>query len=235
MLQERELETIHHSTVKDKVVAALRKAILCGELRSGQPLIQDQIAKVLNVSRMPVREALRQLESEGLIINSPYRGSVVARFTFDDIREIYQIRKLLEGHATASAAQCITPAGISELERLLTGMKERLDHADPEGYAELDRMFHRMIIESTGNRRLVKLIESIWKSFPLYIAYSIPGRIERSYEEQTKIVEAIRAGDADRASALCCDQIEAVYKEILPYFTEKSEEAEPDSECEAGS
>jgi DNA-binding GntR family transcriptional regulator len=183
---------------------------------------------------MPVREALRLLESEGLIINSPYKGAVVGRFTVDDIREIYQIRKLLEAHAAELAAQCITLAGISELERLIAGMKEQLDLADPEGYAELDRKFHRIIIESTGNRRLVKLIESIWKSFPLYLAYSIPGRIERSYEEQTRIVEAIRARDATRASALCCDQIETVYREMIPYFTEKGEEAEPDSAHASG-
>lgn len=223
------MRKINHLTIKDQVVAALRKEILGGKLKPGQPLVQDQIAKELNVSRMPVREALRSLEIEGLVTTSSFKGAVVTQFTADDIREIYQIRKLLEGYAAEQAVLHIKPERVAELEQLIPEMKKRLAASDFKGYAQIDRAFHRMIAESSGNRRLLKLIESIWRSFAPYIAYSIPGRIERSYEEHARIVDAIRAGDAGKASRLCREQIETVYQEMAPYFKERGQAAESGS------
>jgi DNA-binding GntR family transcriptional regulator len=167
---------------------------------------------------MPVREALRALETEGLVKVTPFRGTVVTEHSAEDIREIYQIRMLLEGFAAEQAVRNITPESIAKFERILDGMKQRLSAADYRGYADYDRAFHHLIAESSGNRRLVKLIESTWRSFAPHIAYTISGRIERSYSEHTKIFDAIRRGKADVAARLCCEQIETVYKEMAPYF-----------------
>jgi DNA-binding GntR family transcriptional regulator len=212
------MKKITHSTMTDKVVAKLRKAILDRKLKPGQPLVQDQIARELNVSRMPVREALRALEIEGLVTTSPYKGSVVTKFTEDDIREIYQVRKLLEGFAVEQAVPLLTPEDISELEGIHNQMREKLADPDHKEYTELDRAFHRSIAKGSGNKRLIALIESIWRSFPPGLAHSIPGRIERSVKEHAEIVNAICDRDAAKASKLCRDQIEAVYNEISPYF-----------------
>jgi DNA-binding GntR family transcriptional regulator len=218
------MDKIAHATIKDQVSASLRKAILDGKLKPGEPLIQDQIAKELNVSRMPVREAFRALEIEGLVTTSPFKGTVVTVHSADDIREIYQIRMLLEGFAAEQAVPKMTPEHVSEFDRLLDGMKRRLAASDHKGYAEYDRAFHRLIAENSGNRRLVKLIESTWRSFAPYIAYSIPGRIERSYNEHSRILQAIRRGKADVAARLCREQIETVYREMAPYFKGHSSE-----------
>jgi DNA-binding GntR family transcriptional regulator len=212
------MEKISHATITDRVSEALRKAILDGKFKPGQALIQDQIAKELNVSRMPVREALRALEIEGLVTTSPFKGAAVTEYSAEDIREIYQIRVLLEGFAAELAVPNMTPEHISEFERILDGMKRRLAASDHKGYAEYDRAFHRLIAESSNNQRLVKLIESTWRSFAPYIAYTIPGRIERSYNEHAKIFEAIRKRRADVAARLCREQIETVYKEMALYF-----------------
>lgn len=217
------LETIEHRTLKDVVAATLRKAILEGKLEPGQPLVQDQIAKELNISRMPVREALNLLESEGLIVNLPYRGSVVARFTAQDIREIYKVRELLEVYATRQAARNITPNALDELSDLMNQMAECLKGGDQEKYASLDRRYHQLIFESSGNNRLVQLINQIWKGFPLYLAYSIPGRIERSHAEQTKVLDAIRQGDAEMAAHYSREQIKAIFKEMEPHFEDEAE------------
>ena len=212
------MEKITHATIKDKVSDSLRKAILDGNLKPGQPLIQDQIAKELNVSRMPVREALRALEIEGLVTVLPFKGTFVTKYSAEDIREIYQIRMLLEGFAAEQAVRKMTPERTAEFERIMEGMKRRLAALDQKGYAEYDRAFHRLIAESSGNRRLAKLIESTWRNFALHIAFTIPGRIERSYHEHAKIFEAIRRGKADVATRLCREQIETVYREMAPYF-----------------
>ena len=214
------LPAIDQIPLKNRVAAVLRKAILEGVLKPGQALTQDHLAKELNISRMPVREALTLLESDGLVVNLPYKGAVVAEFTARDIREIYQIRFVIEPFATQLAAQNIGPGELAELDRLMAAMGESLANSDQDGYAELDKRFHSLIFNASGNRRLVQLIENTWKSFPMYLAYSIPGRLQRSHQEQTRIVEALRAGDGQAASARCLEQIEAVFKEMEPHFAE---------------
>ncbi|MEW6262443.1 MAG: GntR family transcriptional regulator [Thermodesulfobacteriota bacterium] len=217
------MEKITHRTLRDQVAATLRQAILKKELKPGQPLIQEELAKELNISRMPVREALMLLQNEGLIVNSPHKGAVVARFTREDIREIYQIRRLLEGYATTLAARNMTPADLAELDQLMDEMGRCLESTDHQGYAGFDQRFHQVIFRCSGNKRLVKMITGLWNSFPMYLAYSIQGRIARSHKEQTLIVEALRRGDADRAAEFCRRQIETVYQEMEPHFLEEGE------------
>lgn len=212
------LEKPDHKTLKDLVVATLRKAILYGDLRPGQQLKQEQIARQLNISRMPVREALSQLESEGLIKSIPYRGCEVAEFTAADIKEIYQIRNLIEGFATELATENMTVVDIEKLDNLMEEMERCLETKDIDAYALSDKEFHQTIFEKCGNRRLTQLIENIWKSFPMYLAYSIPDRIQRSFREQRGILEAVRKGDSKEAGRLARKQIDTVYKEMLPHF-----------------
>lgn len=217
-MEKLKLEKLNHTTLKDSVVATLRKAILYGDLKPGQQLKQDQIAKELNISRMPVREALSNLENEGLIINLPYKGSVVAKFMAEDIREIYQIRKLIEGFAAELATKNMTGDDIEKLEILMKQMKSCLKTKKNDLYASLDKDFHRIIFEKCGNKRLIQLINAIWGSFPMYLAYSIPGRIERSFKEQTDTLEAIRKADPKLAARFTQKQIEIVYEEMVPHF-----------------
>ena len=207
-----------HSTLKDLVAATLRKAILYGDIKPGQQLKQENIASQLGISRMPVREAMSQLENEGLIKNIPYKGCTVSTFTADDIKEIYQIRKVLEGYATELAAMNMTPADIEKLEDLMVKLKDCIEDNDIDSYATWDQQFHNTIFEKSANKRLYQFIQTIWKSFPMYLAYSIPQRIRRSFEEQSRILDAIREGDSRKAAQLAGQQIETVYKEMKPHF-----------------
>jgi len=207
-----------HSTLKDRVAATLRKAILYGGIKPGQQLKQENIASQLGISRMPVREALTQLENEGLIKNIPYKGCTVCTFTAEDIKEIYQVRKVLEGYATELATLNMTAADIAKLEDLMAQLKQCIDDDDIDSYAAWDQQFHNTIFEKAANKRLYQIIQNIWKSFPMYLAYSIPQRIRRSYEEQSRILDAIRSGDSGKAAQLASQQIEAVYEEMKPYF-----------------
>jgi DNA-binding GntR family transcriptional regulator len=218
VLEKLKLERPEHKTLKETVVVSLRKAILYGDIKPGEQLKQEQIAKHLGISRMPVREALSQLESEGLIQNIPYKGCVVNRFTSEDIREIYQIRKVLESYANELAAKNMTDEDIERLEALMAKMKACVEAHDIESYASFDREFHQAIFENSQNKRLKQIIVTIWKSFPLYLAYSIPRRIQRSFDEQSRIVEAIRRHDPKGAARLARVQIETVYKEMVPHF-----------------
>ncbi|HEA68569.1 MAG TPA: GntR family transcriptional regulator [Desulfobacterales bacterium] len=207
-----------HETLKDLVVATLRKAILYGDIKPGEQLKQEDIAGQLGISRMPVREALSQLENEGLIKNIPYKGCTVKTFTSKDIKEIYQIRKVLESYATGLATTNMTPEDIEKLEELMAKLKNCIESDDIDAYADCDLQFHHMIFEKSTNKRLNQFIKTIWKSFPMYLAYSIPQRIKRSFEEQSRILDAIREGDSKKASRLAGKQIETVYEEMKPHF-----------------
>jgi DNA-binding GntR family transcriptional regulator len=221
-LETLKLVKPEHRTLKDLVVASLRSAILYGDIKPGQQLKQEDIATQLGISRMPVREALSQLENEGLIKNIPYKGCTVSTFSADDIREIYQIRKLLESYATELATVNMTPADIDKLEAVMAKLKDCLAENDIDSYSEWDHQFHDIIFKKSANRRLYQMIKTTWQSFPMYLAYSIPQRIRRSFEEQSRILEAIREGDAGKAARLAGRQIETVYEEMKPHFAEAS-------------
>ena len=221
-LEKLKLFKPEHRTLKDLVAASLRKAILYGDIKPGQQLKQDNIASQMGISRMPVREALSQLESEGLIKNISYKGCTVSTFTADDIKEIYQIRKVLESYATELATIYMTPADIEKLEDLMAELKDCIENKDIDSYEAWDLQFHSTIFEKSANKRLYQYIKAIWKSFPMYLAYSIPQRIRRSFEEQSGILDAIREGDSKKAAQLAGKQIETVYEEMKPYFEETS-------------
>jgi len=221
-LETLKLVKPEHRTLKDLVAASLRKAILYGDIKPGQQLKQENIASQLGISRMPVREALSQLENEGLIKNIPYKGCTVSTFTADDIKEIYQIRKVLESFATELATLNMTRSDIEKLEDLMAKLKDCMENDDIDSYAAWDQQFHATIFEKSANRRLYQFIKTIWQSFPMYLAYSIPQRIRRSFEEQSRILEAIREGDAGKAAGLAGRQIETVYEEMKPHFESAS-------------
>jgi len=103
-------------SVNDAVTRALREAILSGKIRPGDRLLQDELARQLGVSRQPVREALRRLQSEGLVVQTPQRGLLVREFTKADLQENYYLRQLLESEAAQSAAERITSAELQELK-----------------------------------------------------------------------------------------------------------------------
>jgi DNA-binding GntR family transcriptional regulator len=217
-LETLKLVKPEHRTLKDLVAASLRKAILYGDIKPGQQLKQETIASQLGISRMPVREALSQLENEGLIKNIPYKGCTVCTFTAADIKEIYQIRKVLESYATELATQNMAPDDIAKLEDLMLKLKNCIENDDIDSYAAWDQQFHNTIFEKSANHRLYNFIKTIWQSFPMYLAYSIPKRISRSFEEQSRILEAIREGNAAKAAQLAGRQIETVYEEMKPHF-----------------
>ena len=212
------LADIQHTTLKDQVVRSLRKAILYGDIKPGQQITQQEIAEKLNISRMPVREAFAQLETEGLIKNVPYKGSIVAKLTKEDIREIYEMRNLTEGFAAELAIKNMKEDDIKDLENILNNMHQCLKREDVDSYVAFDRTFHYFIFEKSGNRRLIRLIKNIWESFPMYIAYSMPKRIEKSFQEHDGMLKAIMKKDSKTTAYLVRKQIDTVYAEMVPHF-----------------
>ncbi|TWT27470.1 GntR family transcriptional regulator [Planomicrobium sp. CPCC 101110] len=187
------------ATLQFKVTTKLRELILKGEFKMGERLMQEEWAHKLGVSRMPLREALRQLEVEGLVRIEPRRGAVVTPVSADDIEEIYQLRALLEGEAVMKSLPFLDEEDIEELESIyekMIGLKA--DESDLEQYMNLNARFHQIIREGCPWRRIQGFIETLWKGIPPYTPSLLINHLEESHNEHRLMVEYIKRKDEEK-------------------------------------
>ena len=150
-------------SMRELVLGELRNAIFIGHIKPGDRLVETTIANAMGISRTPVREALRQLESEGLAINIPRKGTIVKGICVEDAREIYEIREVLEGLAARGACLHISRMEIRELRRIIREMEHSIKVGDEEKYVNVHNLFNRIIIDSSKNKRLIDQMESIYE------------------------------------------------------------------------
>jgi DNA-binding GntR family transcriptional regulator len=182
-------------TTQELVFEFLRDAILSGRLRGGSHLVQDRIATELNVSRVPVREALLQLESEGLVRMEAHRGASVVWLTPDEISEIFEIRAILVTAAIRRVIPSLTDDQVERLEQI-TERQERETGAAMR--ARLNHSFNAILFEPLNRPRLRALMDKLEREVDRYLM-SIPDRPRIGHRD---LVEACRARDADRAAEL---------------------------------
>lgn len=180
-------------TAQDVVLTSMRDAILSGELAPGTKLRQEKLAERFGTSRIPVREALRALEYEGLVRSAPYRGFTVTELDADDIEEVYDLRILLEGHAVRLAVPLITDDDLRMLEELYREMSDA-----PAGDAQLAarERFYIRLYSLTGRPRLVGLIARLRQEVARSLRWPT---LQHAPSHHEAFFEAIRAGDAERA------------------------------------
>lgn len=188
-------KTKNKSTVVTEVTKRLRQVILDGTLKKGDRLIQEEWAEKLNVSRMPIREALTQLQIEGLVEIEPHKGAVVTPITRDNIEEIYYMRSMLEGLAVEKSLPYLTKEDKQQLEVLLVGM-ESLEISDEtnDRYIQLNASFHQTLRRGCPWTRVNKMVET------LGISPIAPNLLKDYYLETQKehrlIYEAVLREDA---------------------------------------
>ena len=181
----------------DLVAAMIRELVMTGELEPGEQLRQRDLAQRFGVSQTPVREAMRRLESEGLLVSDTHRGFTVTAPDAGRVEENFQIRAALESLGASLAARRIDPAGLVRLGQLNEQMRV-LPEDDP-GYAELNREFHFTVYSCARSPLLLSLMRLLWASL-----HGGP-RVSRSHAESARqhdeILAALTEGDADTASA----------------------------------
>ncbi len=212
-----EIET---NTVQTEIVDKLRRMIFANELRAGERLVQDQLAAKLNVSRTPVREAIRQLESEGLVTIQPYKGATVTKVTSEEIKEIYQVRIAIESHATRLAIENLTEDDIKKLEALVREMHEKVLDNDPEGSLKVNRRFYEYFYSLSGQTRLYTLIIQyldLAKRFRQQHFYSDSfAHIATEYHE--KLMVHIRNRESSKAVNLATEELQSIADDISKRF-----------------
>jgi len=190
----------------------LLNAIDSGELPPGSRLRESQIAERLGISRTPVREALRQLEAQGLVTHEPHRGVVVAELDYDQLGELYAVREVLEGTAARLAARHASPEEVDVLRELAEAHAPLVD--DPDALAEANKHFHRQINRACHNRYLNSMLENMRVNLALLsgTTFALPERRRAAVEEHRAIVDAIAAGDEARAERLARQHISSAYR-----------------------
>ncbi len=204
------------ASLRERVFQSIRQSILDGKYKHGDTLRESAIAKELNVSRTPVREAIRQLELEGLVHSIPNKETIVCGITEEDVQDIFMVRSRLEGIAGRLAAERITAEELDKIKEILELTEFYANKGDLSRIETLDHTFHDAIYNATKS----KIIKHILSDFHVYIkqtrkkSIAIPGRVKCLLEEHNAIYEAIKNRDGDRAEELINAHLEKVTHNI---------------------
>lgn len=200
----------NYKPLRELVFESLREAIITGRLRPGERMMEIQMAEEMGVSRTPVREAIRKLELEGLVVMIPRKGAYVAGLSLKDIADVFEIRGALEGLAAELAAERITDEEQDEMERYLVMIAEYIEAGDIEKVVEIDTDFHTLLYKCSRNSRLSQIISNLREQIQRFrtTSLSYPGRMKTALEEHRKIVEALAARDGELARRIAQEHIE---------------------------
>lgn len=195
------------STLHERVVSRLREAILKAEFKPGDRLVQEELADALGVSRMPVREALRQLEKEGLVQLEAHKGAIVTPVEVEDIDEIYELRAMLEAKAIERSMENLTSEDIQDIRQLVEDMEQAVQEHETEEFVKINAEFHRMLRKGCNWRRIHMFLEMLWHGYPPHTPNILPHQMEQSLDEHKQMLNAIESHDSASVKLLIQNHI----------------------------
>jgi DNA-binding GntR family transcriptional regulator len=202
----------------DHVTMRLRGAILEGTLAPGDRLIEDQLATTLNVSRAPIREALRILEHDGLVMSIARRGRFVSQLSSRDAFEVYSLRETLEVMAFKLLVTEMPDDLLDAASGIVEAMNVAANAGDRPTLSRLDVEFHRLIVKSSGHRRLLRTWDSMVNQIGLLsleVVDSIHADLTTVVGRHQELIDALADGDADRAASSIRDHIQSVATQVI--------------------
>ena len=190
--------------LRDVVFNTLRKAILRGELKPGERLMEIQLANKLGVSRTPIREAIRKLELEGLVLMIPRKGAEVAQITEKNMQDVLEVRKALEELSVQLACERITPEQVEEMKMAAEDFRKVLKSGDVTKIAEADVKFHDIIFAATNNQRLITLLNNLREQMYRFRVEYLKQKecYPQLQEEHDKLIALISGGEVEEACEL---------------------------------
>ena len=216
------------STLADRVYENLKQRILRQEFPCGERLNIAALAKDLNVSNTPVREAISRLEKVGLVKIIPYRGPSVRSLSISETAEVYDVRISLEVLAARLAALHATPASLAVIEDRLEEYYAARQGGDQEEMLNADLRFHEAIAEASGNRTLVDMLSMLSDWTKLFMQFGMPPRpVSSTGATHRRIVAAIRSGDKDLSATTMRKHLVAGKASLLRHMEESGRPADP--------
>ncbi len=214
--------------MKEALVETLRDEIVRGDLVPGQYLRLEEIAGRFDVSTMPVREALRDLEAEGLVTSFPHRGATVTELSADELQDIYDIRVALEAMATRLAVPRVTEETLAELTSLIDQMEENQGHVAT--LTKLNHQFHITLYAASGRSHLCELNRMLRCRTQHYLhLYTVEVESDNFLQTQGEhraILEACKRGDAEQAAIIMHAHVAQVGRALVEYVRQRDESAD---------
>jgi DNA-binding GntR family transcriptional regulator len=201
-------------TKKDWIADELRRLLTDGSIERGTRIHQDEIAERFNASITPVREALSQLEAQGLLESDPTRGLRVATVDLDRLKGVYVMRRLAEPYALARAGFRLSRLDLKHARELNAELEAGAAAGDRAAVREANRKFHFFLYERSGIPSLTRLIEGLWIAFPWELLDANPERTARAHREHGEMLDAIERGELDRARSVCDGHIAHAYIDL---------------------
>jgi DNA-binding GntR family transcriptional regulator len=209
-----------YQTKSEIIYQEIKEDIINGKYKPNERIVISDVAREFGASDIPVREAMRHLESDGLIQSKPYVGAIVTNFDLADIRKIYQIRAVLEGLATRQAVDRINKNGLKKLETILSKMVKAVGSGNYVLLSNLNREFHHVIYAASDNEYLIKVIFDLWDmSLRARAIFSfMPERAEAAVDEHANIVAALKKKDKSRADKLVIEHMNSHLKALQLFY-----------------
>ena len=188
---------IKYTTMADSVYLWIKNAIIQGEFKPGEHLTQETLTRKLGVSRTPIRDAIKRLEAEGLLIAKPRCGAVVFSMTLDNLRELYEVRTLLEQYCAVKTCHNASDEEIKLIEQANFNMYKSIDSL--KDFMHYDRAFHYLLCKFSKCTNTVEMLESFWNKCDSFksIYYSLDGRCTDTLQEHAAMVQAIKDKDKE--------------------------------------
>ena len=198
------IEPVVKVQMYEYVYKRIKKGILSGEFLPGEKLNQDQIAQQMNISRMPVRDALRMLEKDGLVVNHLNKGFEVNEFSEDRIKDVLYVRSILESEAVLSLKDTFTSQDISKLEKILQDMRHELNEENyyTYGLQKLNYSFHFVMYNKIKSQTMLQVIERLWESYPNYAMYMRQKNAAGSVATHDQIITALKDCNFEKAAEI---------------------------------
>lgn len=212
-----------YKPLREIVFESIREAIIDGKLKPGERVMEVQLAEKLGVSRTPVREAIRKLELEGLLIMEPRKGAYVADVSLKDLVDVLEVRSSLEGLAASLAATRASEEEIEVLKEKAAQFKECIEKNDVQGMINKDTEFHEAILQAAKNKKLTSIIESLREQLQRFRVTYFTEYNMTTYlaSEHQKVLDAIESRDPDKANEYAQQHIENLEKYIVSHIKDK--------------
>jgi DNA-binding GntR family transcriptional regulator len=204
-------------TKQDYVYEQLYEAILSGRFKPGEHLVLEELGEELGTSRTPLREAIRRLQTEGLVDSTPHRGAVVADLSVEELIELYHIRAVLEGLAARLATENLSDEELTQLQDIFDETRRELDPSNPVRFEEFNRPFHEIIYQGANAPFLYEMIINLYTKTGLYRHLSLrsTGRVQDVLDEHHRILDALLARDAELAERCAREHHECTAKALV--------------------
>ena len=211
--------------LRDVVFNTLRQAILTGELKPGERLMEIHLANKLGVSRTPIREAIRKLELEGLVTMIPRRGAEVAQITEKSMNDVLEVRRAMDALCVELACDRITPEELQDLKKACDTFEAAVKTDDIKQIAQADVAFHDIIYAATDNRRLIQLLNNLREQMYRYRIEYLKKKecYPQLLEEHQTIIDSIESRDKDRATQITGQHIKNQAEAVVDTIREKEE------------